>query len=70
VKFRRLLQILEEQGFELHRRPSGSHRQYRAVIEGRVFSITIAYHNINDEVLPKTLASIIRQSGLPKKLFR
>jgi hypothetical protein len=32
--------------------------------------VTIAFHRESDEVLPEPLASIIRQSGLPKKLFR
>jgi hypothetical protein len=36
----------------------------------QVWRVTVAYHNINDAILPKTLATMIRQSGLPKKLFR
>jgi predicted RNA binding protein YcfA (HicA-like mRNA interferase family) len=48
-------------------RQEGSHRQYRDP-GGNV--VTVAYHNINAEILPKTLESMIRQSGLPKKLFR
>jgi len=32
--------------------------------------VTVAYHNINDTPTPKTMASMIRQSGLPSLLFR
>jgi predicted RNA binding protein YcfA (HicA-like mRNA interferase family) len=70
VKFRRIVEILEEHQFELHRHGATSHRQYRRVIDGRVYLVTVAYHSLNEDVLPKTLASIIRQSNLPKKLFR
>jgi len=49
----------------------GSHRQYkRTANEGETRLVTVAYHNINDDVLPGTLSSMIRQSGLPKRLFR
>ena len=32
--------------------------------------VTIAYHSANDDIRPKTLSSMIRQSGLPKRVFR
>ena len=32
--------------------------------------VTVAFHSINDDIHPETLASMIRQSGLPKSLFR
>jgi predicted RNA binding protein YcfA (HicA-like mRNA interferase family) len=69
VKFRHFIEIIEAHGFVLARQES-SHRRYRGVIDGRVQLVTVAYHQISDEILPKTLASMIRQSGLPKKLFR
>jgi predicted RNA binding protein YcfA (HicA-like mRNA interferase family) len=69
--FREVIAILEEHGFEIiPGRQTGSHRQYKRVVGGEVRLVTIAYHNINDDVLPDTLASIVRQSGLPKRLFR
>ena len=71
MKFRRVIEILEENGFVWHRRNATSHRLYRKVeLNGTVRIVTVAYHLISDEVLPKTLASMIRQSGLSKKLFR
>jgi predicted RNA binding protein YcfA (HicA-like mRNA interferase family) len=65
--FREVVSIIEENGFsQVPGRQSGSHRQYKK--DARL--VTIAYHNIGDVVLPDTLASIIRQSGLSKRLFR
>lgn len=40
------------------------------MVAGQVRLVTVAYHGLNDDILPKTLASMIRQSGLPKDLFR
>jgi predicted RNA binding protein YcfA (HicA-like mRNA interferase family) len=68
--FREFIAILEQYRFVLHRHDGGSHRQYRGVVEGKVCLVTVAYHNINDEIRPDTLASMIRQSGVPKKMFR
>lgn len=67
--FREFIAIIEAHDFQCHRQ-DGSHRQYRGVIDGQTRYVTVAYHNIKDEILPDTLASMIRQSGLPKKLFR
>jgi predicted RNA binding protein YcfA (HicA-like mRNA interferase family) len=68
--FREVIEILEAHGFEpVPGRQSGSHRQYKST-SGQTRLVTVAYHNINDDVLPDTLASIIRQSGLSKSLFR
>jgi predicted RNA binding protein YcfA (HicA-like mRNA interferase family) len=69
--FREVIEIIERNGFALvPARTSGSHRQYKRIRDGEVRLVTLAYHNINDDVLPDTLASIIRQSGLPKRFFR
>ncbi len=32
--------------------------------------VSVACHRESDDIKPGTLASMIRQSGLPKKLFR
>jgi predicted RNA binding protein YcfA (HicA-like mRNA interferase family) len=69
VKFRRFIQLLEAHGFT-EARQKGSHRQFEGMIDGRRRMVTVAYHSVNDEIVPKTLASMIRQSGLPKELFR
>jgi predicted RNA binding protein YcfA (HicA-like mRNA interferase family) len=69
VNYRRIVEILTDADFtEIS--CNGSHRKYEGWVNGQRMIVTVAYHRINDDVLPKTLASMIRQSGLPKKLFR
>lgn len=68
--FREFIDILEQHGFVLHRQASSSHRIYRGTVNGEVRLVTVAPHSLGAEVLPDTLNSMIRQSGLPKKLFR
>jgi predicted RNA binding protein YcfA (HicA-like mRNA interferase family) len=62
--------ILERHGFVLHRHDGGSHRLYRAVIDGTVKIVTVAPHRMNDPIKAGTLSAMIRQSGLPKGIFR
>jgi predicted RNA binding protein YcfA (HicA-like mRNA interferase family) len=69
VNFRDFTAIIEEHGFEL-KRTTGSHRQYEGIVAGRIQLVTVAAHRMSDDILPKTLASMIRQSGLPKRAFR
>jgi len=68
--FREFIAILEEHHFTILRHDDGSHRRYRGVVDGKVRLVTVAFHNFRDEILPDTLASMIRQSGLNKKHFR
>jgi predicted RNA binding protein YcfA (HicA-like mRNA interferase family) len=69
MKFRDLIRILEDHGFQLARQ-RGSHRTYMGRIDGQVRIVLVACHRESDDVKPGTLSSMIRQSGLPKKLFR
>ncbi|MGC2411802.1 MAG: type II toxin-antitoxin system HicA family toxin [Stellaceae bacterium] len=69
MNFRDFIQIIEAVGFEL-KRTENSHRRYEGTVGGEIHLVTVAYHRIGDEILPKTFASMIRQSGLPKRLFR
>jgi predicted RNA binding protein YcfA (HicA-like mRNA interferase family) len=68
--FAEFIEIIEAHGFVLHRHGATSHRRYRAVVHGVVYYVDIAGHRMSDEIAPGTLASMIRQSGLPKELFR
>lgn len=68
--FRDFISIIEAHGFKLHRHGKTSHRRYIGTVAGETRFVDVAYHNLGDEILPKTLASMIRQSGLPKSLFR
>ena len=47
-----------------------AHRRYRAEIGGKVYFVDVAGRSDKDEIAPGTLTSMIRQSGLPKRLFR
>jgi predicted RNA binding protein YcfA (HicA-like mRNA interferase family) len=69
MNFRRFIGIITKNGFSLDRQ-AGSHRIYKCVVSGKVRIVVVAFHRESDEIKPGTLASIIRQSGLDKKLFR
>jgi predicted RNA binding protein YcfA (HicA-like mRNA interferase family) len=68
LKYRAFVQILLDNGFVLDRQ-RGSHCQYEAVVKGERRIVTVSGQP-NDDIWPKNLASMIRQSGLSKKLFR
>lgn len=68
MKYRALLKILHQHGFE-QTRQRGSHRAFKRVTKRRTYVVMVSYHQLNDDIAPKTLASMIRQSGLPKKAF-
>ena len=68
--FDRFIAILLAYGFVLQRHEGTSHRHYRGVVGGQVRYVTVAAHRLADTIKPGTLGSMIRQSGLPKALFR
>jgi predicted RNA binding protein YcfA (HicA-like mRNA interferase family) len=67
--YREFIAIIESNGFALHRHGATSHSRYRGVINGVVHFVDVSGHG-NQEIAPGTLSSMIRQSGLPKGLFR
>lgn len=69
MKFRDVVDILEAHKFVLIRQ-NGSHRRYRGEVGGEVRFVDVAPHSLGDDIAKGTLGSIIRQSGLPRKLFR
>lgn len=69
MNFRDFVRVLEAAGFQLVRQ-SGSHRTYEGMVDGRRHVVTVACHRESDDIRPGTLASMIRQSGLPKRQFR
>jgi predicted RNA binding protein YcfA (HicA-like mRNA interferase family) len=69
MKFRAFIRILEANGFWLARQ-RGSHRVYQGVVDGDLRLVVVACHRESDDIKPKTLSSMIRQSALPKRLFR
>jgi predicted RNA binding protein YcfA (HicA-like mRNA interferase family) len=68
LKFREVIAILVAHGFR-EARTKGSHAQYKAVIEAQPRTVTVQTNHPSDTVDPRTLSSIIRQSGLPKSAF-
>ena len=68
--FADFIDILLQQGFMLHRQSGGSHTVYRGIVGGNVCLVTVACHRMTDNIKTGTLNSMIRQSGLPKTLFR
>jgi predicted RNA binding protein YcfA (HicA-like mRNA interferase family) len=69
MKFRDFIRILVRHGFELDR-ARGSHRVYKGRVGGKTRLVVVACHSETADIKPGTLASMIRQSGLPKDTFR
>jgi predicted RNA binding protein YcfA (HicA-like mRNA interferase family) len=63
-KVRDVLHLLRKDGWALFR-SKGSHQQYAHPVKSGV--VTVSYHSSNDDLHPKTLASILRQAGLTDK---
>jgi predicted RNA binding protein YcfA (HicA-like mRNA interferase family) len=61
MKFRDLIRVLEKKGWRVVRQ-RGSHRQYKNTLKPGV--VTIACHQLSDEIAPGTLGSILKQAGL------
>lgn len=59
---RELLKMLQKDGWELDR-TRGSHRQFRH--PQKPGTVTVSGHP-SDDVYPKTLKSVLRQSGLER----
>lgn len=70
MTFDAFVRILEANGFVLHRQGKGSHAIYRGEVNGEIRLVTVAAHRMSDDIKPGTLASMVRQSALPRKLFR
>ena len=68
MKVREVVRVLEKNGFRFVRQ-RGSHRRYEGTVDGRAQLVTVAGKN-SDELTQETLASIRRQSGLPRRSFR
>jgi len=69
VNYAAFIQILTEASFAL-KRQKGSHRIYEGYVGGRRQVVTVAYHRVSDDILPKNFKSMIRQSGLDPRLFK
>jgi predicted RNA binding protein YcfA (HicA-like mRNA interferase family) len=68
VKYRDFIEIIEKRGF-VWKRTRGDHHQYEGFVEDQRRLVTVG-GKASDDIVPGVLASMIRQSGLPKALFR
>jgi predicted RNA binding protein YcfA (HicA-like mRNA interferase family) len=69
LNYRTFIKILEANEFSQVRQ-KGSHRIFNGTVAGKKMVVLVAYHQISKDILPKNFASMIRQSGLNKDLFR
>lgn len=69
MKFRDFVRIILDHGFALERQES-SHRVFKGTVGGLTRIVVVAYHREGDDIKRGTLSSLIRQSGLSRKLFR
>lgn len=69
MKYRDFKAIIEENGFSLIREKA-THKQFYKKIGDKSFLVTLDYSHLGEDISPRNLNSMIRQSGLPKKLFR
>ncbi len=63
--FKDVERFLRGHGFTLHH-VRGSHHYYKGFIEGKFRMTHVQYHG-SDSIHPKTLGSIIKQSGIPEE---
>ena len=69
MKYRDFVPILHSHGFVVVR-VRGSHKQYQGIVNGKTMLVTVDFSQLGEDIQPRNLASMVRQSGLPKKLFR
>lgn len=70
MKYREVIEILEQHGFQFERQGRGSHRVYQRISGDRRYVVILSYGRPGEDIRPGTLGSIIRQSGLPRGVFR
>lgn len=69
LKYREVVRILTNLGFEPKGSRSTSHQTWICKRGGKYFAVTLAFHGGNTEFRSGTLSAIIRQSGVSKEAF-
>lgn len=69
MKFRDFIKILEANGFRLAR-TKDTHHFYEGTVDGRREVVNCDFNQQGEDIPNHNLASMIRQSKLPKKKFR
>jgi len=63
MKIRKLIKLIESDGWSLHRQ-SGDHRQFRHPVKSGL--VTISGH-LDDEIRPGTLNSVLKQAQIERE---
>jgi len=69
LKYRDFIKVIVAAGFK-EIRCSGDHHQYEGTVDNERKMVTAAFKHTGEDIRRDNLSSMIRQSGLPKKLFR
>ena len=67
VSGKEVVNVLQKQGFGI-KRQKGSHLTLYKEMNGRGYYVTVPVH-ANEDLLPSTFLSIIRQAGMTKEEF-
>ena len=70
MKYREVLRILRDNGFSFKRDGKGKHTIWEGNYSDKTHVVVLSYDQEGNDVPKGTLDNIIRQSGLPKRLFR
>ena len=65
LTFKEVVSFLKENGFTLHH-TRGSHHYFKGFKGGRIRTTHIQYHG-SSSIHPKTLSSVIQQSGISEE---
>lgn len=69
LKYRDVIKILRNLGFQQATKPAGAHQTWKQKLHGRIYYVTVSFHRANKDIPKGTLSSIIRQSGFSKDEF-
>ena len=67
--FTKFIRMLEQHGFVMDKQ-KGAVQTYVGMVDGKTRVVAVHFHHGGDDIKLGTLASMIRKSGLGKKLFR
>ena len=71
MKYRDFIDIIEAEGFvELTKKQRGDHHKYQGYVDDVRKMVTAAYKQGGEDITKTNLGYMIKQSGLPKKVFR
>lgn len=69
LNYREVTKVLKKLGFTPRPRKATSHESWIKTYKGKNYVVTVAHHGKNTQFPPKTLKSMIEQSGYTKEEF-